>query len=462
MTPRPDAAAREAEAALALRKRFREVEEAILARTPEGAPAPDLTRVRTVMELMGDPQRSVRLIHLTGTNGKTSTTRLVERILREMGLTTGRFTSPHLHTIRERVAIGGEPISMQRFVDVYDEVLPFVQMVDDRADEEGTSRITYFEMIAIMAYAAFADAPVDVAVVEVGLGGTWDATNVADGDVAVVTRVDMDHMRFLGNTIEEIAGEKSGIIKDGAIAVVAEQAPEALAVLEQRCAQVGARMVLEGRDFEVTSREDAVGGQVVSLQGLAAQYEDVFVSLLGRHQAHNTLVAVAAVEAFVGGGDQPLSGEVLEAALADVFSPGRLEVVRRSPTIVVDAAHNPAGVRALAAAVEESFTFTRLVGVIAAFADKDVDAILTALEPVLDHVVVTRNSGRRSMSAEELGELAEDYFGDQRVTVASDLAQALERAVELADEGGVAGGILVTGSIHTVADTRMLLGVTDT
>ncbi|TQM96144.1 dihydrofolate synthase/folylpolyglutamate synthase [Ornithinimicrobium humiphilum] len=450
----------------ALAARYAEVVEEILARTPEHMPEPTLHRVARVMELMGDPQRAFPMIHLTGTNGKTSTTRIVERILREMGLRTGRFTSPHLHDMRERISLDGEPISIESFLAAYEDVLPFVQMVDTEsmADEDPQRRVrmTYFEVVVCLAYAAFADAPVDVAVVEVGLGGVWDATSVADGSVAVVTPVSLDHTRLLGGTVEEIATEKAGIVKAGSIAVVGVQEPGVQEILADRAEEVGATLHSEGVSFGVLAREVGVGGQQVSLRGLAGDYPDLFLPLFGEHQAHNAALAVAAVEAFVGGGEQPIDEAVLRAGLEGVTSPGRLEIVRRSPTVLVDAAHNPAGVQALVEAMRESFTFTRVVGVLAVLEDKDAEHMIQALEPVLDHVVVTRTTSPRAIRPARLGELVAEYFGEDRVTVVDALPDALDTAAGLADEGGVGGGVLATGSVTTAAEVRQLLGVTTT
>ena len=442
----------------AVAARLAEVVEEILARSPENVIEPTLDRVAQVMDLLGEPQRSFPVIHLTGTNGKTSTTRMIERLLRELGLTTGRFTSPHLHDLRERIAIGGEPVDPERFLAAYDDVLPYVQMVDEKSLAEGGPRITYFELLVILAYAIFSDAPVDVAVVEVGLGGVWDATNVADGTVAVVAPVAIDHTRLLGDNLIDIATEKAGIIKADAIAVVGVQEDEVMQLLLERCDDVGASAQVEGLAYGVLEREIAVGGQLVSLRGLAGDYRDIFLPLFGEHQVHNAAMALAAVEAFVGGGEQPLDIDVVRAAFADVTSPGRLEVVRRSPTVLVDAAHNPAGVAAMVQAVRESFTFHRLVGVVAVLQEKDAASILELLEPVLDHVVVSRSTSPRSIRPERLGEMAAELFGQDRVTVVKDLPDALDIAAGLADEGGVSGAVLATGSITTVADVRMLLG----
>lgn len=463
MSPAPDRAQREAARRLDLRKRMREAEEAILARAPEHRLQPSLDRIRAVMDLLGEPQRTVPVVHVTGTNGKTSTARIVEALLRELGLRTGRFTSPHLHSMRERIALSGTPIDAERFLAAYDEVSPFVDLVDARSLAGDGPRMTYFEVIVAIAYAAFADAPVDVAVVEVGMGGAWDATNVVDAPVAVILPIDIDHRHFLGDTVDLIATEKAGIIKAGGIAVMARQEhDEAVAILRERAETVGARLVTEGIDYGVTARDVAVGGQVVSVQGLAGAYPDLFVPLHGAHQAQNVATAIAAVEAFLGGGEQALDVDVLRAALAEVRSPGRLEIVRRSPTVIVDAAHNPHGALALRHALEDSFAFTRTVGVVAILADKDAGEMLEILEPALDEVVITRTTSERASDPAELGELAAEIFGEHRVHIVADLPDALDRAAELADEGGVGGGVIATGSVTTAAEVRMLLGTTDT
>jgi dihydrofolate synthase / folylpolyglutamate synthase len=459
--PAPDAAQREAAHNLEVMKRMREVEDAILARAPEHDLQPSLDRISAVMELLGDPQKTFPVIHLTGTNGKTSTTRIIESLLLEMGLKTGRFTSPHLHSMRERVALSGVPIGAEKFLSAYDEVLPFVEMVDSRSVTAGGPRMTYFEVLVAVAYAAFADAPVDVAIVEVGMGGSWDATNVADGSVAVVTPIALDHQHFLGNNVIDIATEKAGIIKTDSVAIIGVQDPDVAQVLADRATEVAARIAFEGNDFGLLTREVGIGGQQLSIRGLGGDYEDLFLPLHGVHQAHNATQALVAVEAFIGGGEQRLDPDIVRAGMARVASPGRLEIVRRSPTVIVDAAHNVAGALALRSALEDSFNFARIVGVVAILKDKDATEMLEALEPVLDHVVVTRTTSPRAMRPDELGELATDIFGEDRVTVVQDLPDALDTAAGLADEGGVGGGVLATGSVTTAAEVRMLLGTTD-
>ena len=461
MSGRPDAAQRDAEHKLEVRKRMREVERSILARTPEHDLEPSLDRIAAVMELLADPQHAFPVIHVTGTNGKTSTTRMIEGMLREMGLSTGRFTSPHLHNIRERIALNGNPIDAERFITSYEDVLPFIEMVDARSATDGAPQMTYFEVLVAVAYAAFADAPVDVAVVEVGMGGSWDATNVVHAKVAVVTPIALDHQRFLGSSVEDIATEKSGIIKAGSVVVSALQEPEVAEILVERAREVGATPAFEGNEFGILRREVAVGGQQLAIRGLGGDYDDLFLPLHGPHQGQNAAVALAAVEAFLGGGQDRLDVDVIRAGLAAVSSPGRLEIVRRSPTVLVDAAHNPAGALALRTALEDSFNFTKIVGVIAILEDKDATAMLEILEPVLHEIVVSRTTTPRAMNPDRLGRLATEIYGEDRVTVIDNLPDALDRAAELADEGGVGGGVLATGSITTAAEVRMLLGVTD-
>lgn len=465
-----------------LRKQLREIEEAIVSRAPEHDIDPTLVRVAQLLEVLGDPQCAYPVIHVTGTNGKTSTTRIIERLLLELGLRTGRFTSPHLHDIRERIVLSGEPVSPERFIEAYEDLAPLLALVEERSLAAGTGRLSFFEILVALAYAIFADAPVDVAVVEVGLGGTWDATNVADGAVAVVLPIAVDHERYLGAEVELIAGEKSGIIKPDAIAISAPQEPVAVEVLRERAAEVGVPIVFDigatGDDFSddssdapaqapvigsggiaVLARDVAVGGQMLTLRGLAGDYPDVFLPLHGEHQAHNALVALAAVEAFVGGGEQPLDRDVVRAAFAAVTSPGRLEIVRRSPTVLVDAAHNPAGIASLVAALEDAFVFTRMIGLFACMEDKDVEGMLEQLEPVLEEIVITRTTSMRAMDPARLADLAREYFGEHRVHLVPDLPDALDRAAELADtEGGVGGGVVATGSVFVAAEVRALLG----
>ena len=444
-----------------MRPTYPEVELALLARWPETRLEPSLDRIQALCDIMGDPQNAYRVIQLTGTNGKTSTSRMIDSLLTVLGLRTGRFTSPHLQRINERICLDGEPLTDEQFVDAYADVAVYADLVDQSQEHP----LSFFETLVGMAYAAFADAPVDVGVVEVGMGGTWDATSVAHPDVAVVTPIGIDHSNYLGTSITDIAIEKSGIIKPGSRAVFGRQEDAVLEVLVRHASEVGAPIVVEGRDFGVESRLAAVGGQQFTLQGLGGRYEDILLPLHGEFQAHNAATALAAVESLTGG--RELSIDAVREGFGAVTSPGRLEVVRRSPTVIVDAAHNPHGVQALVDSISSEFTFSPLVGVVGIMADKDAEEILRTLEPVLAHVICTQNSTERSMPAEELADMAADIFGPGRVTRADRLDDALEQAIILADASGEefedaigSGGIVITGSVVTVGEARTLLGVT--
>lgn len=440
-------------------KALREVEADLATRWGETKLEPSVSRIAALMDVLGEPQRSYPSIHITGTNGKTSTARMIEALLGAFDLRTGRYTSPHVQSITERISLDGAPMEAERFIETYRDIKPYVEMVDAGQDY----RLSFFEVLTGMAYAAFADAPVDVAVVEVGMGGGWDATNVIDADVAVVTPIDLDHTDRLGNTPGEIAGEKAGIVKQDATVILAQQPVDAAQVLLKKAVEVDATVAREGLEFGVVSRQLAVGGQMVTLRGLGGEYEDVFLPLHGPYQAHNAAVALAAVEAFFGVGSQrpePLAVDTVRKAFASVASPGRLEVVRRSPTVVLDAAHNPAGVRATAEAVSEAFDFSRLIGVVGASDGKNVRGMLEAFEPIFAEVVITQNSSHRAMDADELAAIAVEVFGEDRVQVEPRLPDALEEAITLAEEEGefAGGGVLVTGSVITVGEARLLLG----
>ena len=418
----------------------------------------DMRKIRDLMDVLGSPQRAYPAIHLTGTNGKTSTARMIDALLRAHGLHTGRYTSPHLETVRERISLDGEPVSEDRLVATYREVEPLAELIDARTSEP----LTYFDMTTAMAYAAFADAPVDVAVVEVGLGGEEDATNVIEAGVCVITPIGLDHTEWLGDTIEDIAWAKAGIIHKGATAITAVQTEEAMRPLLERCVEMGATLAREGSEFGVVQRDIAVGGQVLALQGLGGVYDQVFLPLFGAHQAQNAALALAAVEAFLGAGKgRQLDPDLVREGFANVDSPGRLERVRSAPTILLDGAHNPHGMAATVSALEEEFAFRRLVAVVAVLGDKDVSGLLDLLEPIAARIVVTQNSSSRSMPVTELARIATDIFGEDRVTVAQTMPDAIEEAVVLAEsdtDGELSGiGVLITGSIVTVADARRLL-----
>jgi dihydrofolate synthase/folylpolyglutamate synthase len=385
---------------------------------------------------------------------------MIDALLREFGMRTGRYTSPHLRDVTERIALDGRPLDAEKFAETYDDIAPYLELVDGRHPD----RLTFFEVLTGMAFAAFADAPVDVGVIEVGLGGRWDATNVIDAPVAVITPIGLDHMQFLGDTIEAIAAEKADIVHPGAILVTGPQPVAAVPVIDARAVAVGATQVRAGVDFGVRRRAVAVGGQLLDLQGLGGEYDEVFLPLYGAHQAGNAVTAVAAVEAFFGlrggvaEGRGPLNPDAVRAAFAAVTSPGRMEIVRGSPTVILDGAHNPAGAAALAAALEESFTFERLVAVVAVLDDKDAAGLFEMLDPVVTSVVVSQNSSPRALPVDDLAAVAVDVLGDARVEVAPRLDDAIEAAVTTAEEDLVGGsGVLVTGSIVTVGEARTLL-----
>ena len=438
----------------------------LLGRAPENKMEPRLAPLFRAMDVLGEPNKAYPIIHVTGTNGKTSTARMIESVLRAQGLSTGRYTSPHLSKVTERISIDGHPVSDETFVRIWDEIRPYLQIVDAELEAEGQPRLTYFECLTILGFAIFADQPVNVAIIEVGLGGITDATNVGDGQVSVITPISLDHTDLLGDTTADIAYEKAGIIKPGGYLISAAQPLDAAQVLLEKAREVGVPFRFEGVEFGVESRTVAVGGQMVTIQGIAGRYPDLLVPLHGAHQAQNAAVAVAALEAFFGG-EKELPFDVLQEGFAAVTSPGRLEVVRTAPTIIVDAAHNPGGIQASAAALQEAFTFTKLVPVVGVLKEKDAEEILRQLKESLGGVAeeycFTQSNSPRAVPAGELAELAVDLgFGEENVHIAEKLDDALEWAVERAEANeDLSGGVLVTGSITLVAEARILLGKTE-
>ena len=440
---------------------LRAVEAELDTRWPETVIDPSLRRIAALVDLLGAPHRGYPVLHVAGTNGKTSTVRMIDALLTRVGLRVGRYTSPHLQRATERISIDGSPVGPQRYVDFYRDIAPYVSLVDGGGDVA----MSKFEVLTGMAFAAFADAPVEAAVLEVGLGGRWDATNVADGQVAVVTPIGVDHVAYLGSEVTAIAAEKAGIIKRGSVAVLAEQPLEIARVLAQRCIAVDATVAREGMEFGVLSRDVAVGGQQLRLQGLGGVYDELFLPLHGAHQAHNAVLALAAVEAFFGAGaDRQLDLASVREAFAGVTAPGRLERVRTAPSVFLDAAHNPHGARALATALREEFTFRRVVLVVAVMRDKDVRGILSELEPVADEIIVTVMSSPRAMALDDLAAAAREVFGDDRLRVEARLDDAIEAAVAAAedvengDEPLSGGGVVITGSVVVVGDSRTLFG----
>ena len=426
------------------------IEKALLARWPETRIAPTLERISALVDILGSPQLSYPTIHVGGTNGKTTTSRMIDALLFEMGLRTGRFTSPHLESYLERISINGNPIDAKELIFSFNDISPYFDLMDSKFEDP----ISFFEAITALAFAAFAEHPIDVGVIEVGMGGQWDATNVVDADVSVITPIGLDHMEYLGSTITEIAATKAGIIKEQGFIVLAQQTPEAAVELLRRAAEVGADIAREGLEYSIDSRAIAVGGQLISITGLRGHYDDIYLPLHGKHQASNAAAALIAVEAFFG--EQDLDIDAVRAGFANVTSPGRCEIIHRDPTIILDAAHNPHGAKAIAETMQSEFTFDEITGIVALMADKDVLGILQELEPILNQIIVTTNSSERSMSVADLNKLASQVFGADRVFAEDTLQGAIDRAVKdairpLSDESLA---ILITGSVVTVGEAR--------
>jgi dihydrofolate synthase/folylpolyglutamate synthase len=426
------------------------IETALLARWPENRIAPTLERIQALVDALGSPQLSYPTIHIGGTNGKTTTSRMVDSLLFSMGLRTGRFTSPHLETYRERIAINGEPIEPKELIFAYNDIAAYFDFIDSKFDNP----VSFFEAVTALAFAAFAEHPIDIGIIEVGMGGEWDATNVVQADVSVITPIGLDHMEYLGDTLVEIASTKAGIIKEGGFAVLSQQEPEVAVELLRKAAEVGADVAREGLEYSVLSRAVAIGGQLVTIQGLKGVYDEIFIPLHGKHQASNAAAALVAVEVFFGEND--LDIDAVREGFAQVKSPGRCEVIQRYPTIILDAAHNPHGSIALVETIESEFTFDVIVGVVGVMGDKDARGILVNIEKFMDSIIVTKNSSHRAMDVSDLEALAIEIFGADRVYSAPHLEAALEKALQdsvrpLSDESL---GIVVTGSVVTVGEAR--------
>ncbi len=429
------------------------IEAALLKRWPENRIEPTLDRIAALVDILGSPQLSYPTIHIGGTNGKTSTSRMIDSLLFEMGLRTGRFTSPHLESFLERISINGEPIPAAEIIFAYNDIAPYLDLMDAKFEHP----ISFFEAITALAFAAFAEHPIDVGVIEVGMGGQWDATNVVDADVSVIMPIGLDHMEYLGETLTEIAQTKAGIIKENGFVVMAQQEPESAVELLKQAASVGADVAREGIEYSVLSRAVAVGGQLVTIQGIKGIYSDIYLPLHGKHQATNAAAALVAVEAFFG--DQELDIEAVRAGFANVKSPGRCEVLHRDPTIIIDAAHNPHGAAAIADTIASEFTFDEVIGVFAPMGDKDVRGILLELEQVMDSIIVTTNSSPRAMAIAKLEKIAQEIFGAERTFSAPSLTAAIEKAIAdavrpLSDDSL---GILITGSVVSVGEARTIV-----
>jgi dihydrofolate synthase/folylpolyglutamate synthase len=434
-------------------ERIDAIEKALLARWPESRIAPSIERIAALVDILGSPQLTYPTIHVGGTNGKTTTSRMIDALLFAHGLRTGRFTSPHLETYLERIAINGQTIDPKELIFSYNDIAAYLDLMDEKFEHP----ISFFEAITAIAFVAFAEHPIDVGVIEVGMGGQWDATNVVKADVSVIMPIGFDHMEYLGNTLHEIASTKAGIIKENGFIVLAQQEPEAAKELIRKAAEVGADVVREGIEFSVTSRAIAVGGQLLTIQGVNETYEEIFLPLHGRHQASNAAAALVAVEAFFG--DQPLDIDAVRSGFASVASPGRCEVVHRDPTIILDAAHNPHGAKALAETLRSEFNFDEIIAVVGVLGDKDAAGIFKELEPIVDHVIVTQSASERAMASSEVEKIASSIFGVDRVFDVQDLFQAIDKAmsdsVRPLSEATV--GIVITGSVVTVGQARTYL-----
>ena len=429
------------------------IEQALLARWPETRIEPTLDRIAALVDILGSPQLTYPTIHIGGTNGKTTTSRMIDSLLFEMGLRTGRFTSPHLESYLERIAINGQPIDAKALIFSFNDISAYLDLMDAKFEHP----ISFFEAITALAFAAFAEHPIDVGVIEVGMGGLWDATNVVDADVSVIMPIGLDHTEYLGETLTEIAQTKAGIIKEGGFVVLAQQEPECAVELIKRAALVGAEIAREGVEYSVISRSVAVGGQLLTIQGTKEIYTDIYIPLHGKHQASNAAAALVAVEIFFG--DQDLDVEAVRAGFAQVTSPGRCEIIHRDPTIILDAAHNPHGAAAIADTIQSEFTFDEVIGIFAPMGDKDVRGILLELEQVMDSVIVSANSSPRAMKVDALEMMAIEIFGADRVFTAQSITEAIDKAVRDSirplSEDTI--GVLITGSVVSVGEARAIV-----
>lgn len=436
-------------------QRLDAIEKALLNRWPETRIAPTLDRIAALADVLGSPQLSYPTIHIAGTNGKTTTTRLIDSLCYQLGMRTGRFTSPHLESFLERISINGEPISPEGMIATYNDIALYLDLIDSKMP----NKLSFFESMCALAFVAFAEYPVDVGIFECGMGGEWDSTNVINAAVSVVTPIGFDHMEYLGDTLEKIATTKSGIIKENSFAVLARQEAEVAQVLMHKCAQVDATPIREGIEYSVKNRALAVGGQLISIAGVYGEYNDLFLPLHGAHQASNAATAIAAVEVFAG--ESKLDEGVVREALVNATSPGRCEIIMRNPTVIIDAAHNPHGAQSLKRTISEEFDFDSIIGVIAPMGDKDVDGILEELESVVNRVIVSKNSSHRAADLSELKASAQGIFGSERVTAIESLQEALVKAIEQAKlDNGVSDSntaVLVAGSVVTAGEARGII-----
>ena len=430
------------------------IEAALMKRWPESKIEPSLDRISALVDALGAPQLSYPTVHIGGTNGKTSTSRMVDALFSELDYRTGRFTSPHLESFLERISIKGEAIAPAELIATYNDIALYLDLIDSRSD----TPISYFEALTAMAFVAFAEHPVDIGIIEVGMGGDWDATNIVQSAVSVLMPIGLDHMEYLGETIEEIARTKSGIIKPESHVVLSAQEPEVARILLEKVVEKSAIPYREGLEFALIKRDIAVGGQLISVRGVHSEYTDIYLPLHGAHQAANAAVAIATVEAFVG---VALDEELVRAAFASVSSPGRLEILHRDPTVIIDAAHNPHGATALANTIRNEFDFESIFCVLGILGEKDVRGVLKALEPVVDRLIVTKSDSPRALPVAELFAEAVQVFGNDRVFKEDDLNSAITYAMEQATlinqvSDGVSA-VVITGSVVTAGSARVIL-----
>ena len=431
------------------------IEAALLKRWPENKIDPSLVRIAALVDALGSPQLSYPTVHIAGTNGKSSVARMVDALFRGLDYRTGRYTSPHLHSFLERISIKGESISPEGLIATYNDIALYLDLIDSRQEFP----LSYFEVLTALAFVAFAEYPVDIAIIEAGMGGEWDSTNLLASSVSVITPIGIDHTEYLGETIEEIALNKSGIIKPESHVVMAAQTVEVAKVLTAQIVSKSAIPYREGLEFSLAKRDIAVGGQLISINGIHGNYDDVFLPLHGIHQAHNAALALATVEAFVG---VQLDEEIVRAAFASLSIPGRFEIVHRDPTVIVDSAHNPHGMSALAQTLEQEFDFAGTFGVLAVLGDKDVDGILAELEPIIGRLVVTTNKSPRALPVEDLYQRALKVFGPERTFKEADLRSALTYAMEqctlVNQVSDASSAVIVAGSFVTAAEARVIVG----
>ena len=429
-----------------------DVMSALASRWPENKINPSLDRIKLLLDYLGNPQDGLKAIHIAGTNGKTSTSRMIERLLRSLDLRTGLYTSPHLVHPRERISIDGEPISVKNFEEVFNQVEPFLEIVDEKIP--GGS-VTFFEVLTAMAFVSFSDTPVDVISLEVGMGGRWDATNVLTPMVSVITPIDLDHQEYLGNTVEKIALEKTGIIKENIPVIVSHQSKDAAKIILAKAMENNSPIMREGIELDVLERSVGIGGQQLTIANPYGTHSELFLPLFGKHQASNAAVSLTAVEAFL---DRQIDHDLVQEAFAEFSSPGRLQVLKRNPTIVIDAAHNPAGIKATKQGITESFQFDNLILILAFMGDKDVNQILEELKGFAQVVILTQTNSARALSVVDLAKKVKNISQfATRIESSDNSSEAIKLAIDIAKDLGNSAGIIALGSVVLAGEIGLLI-----